>query len=159
MNLLDLFVKIGVDDQATSKVSKISSAIGTGLKKAAEIGVAAVGVASAGIVALSKQAIDGYAEYEQLIGGVETLFGKSADAVFGYAEQAYINAGVSANKYMEIVTAFSASLIQGLDGDTAEAAKLSNMAINDMADNANKMGSSLESIQNALSDRAVYWKQ
>ena len=93
--------------------------------------------------------IKAYANYEQLIGGVETLFKDSADMVQRYAAQAYKNQGMSANAYMETVTGFSASLLQSLGGDTEKAAKIADMAITDMADNANKMGTSMESIQYA----------
>ena len=101
------------------------------------------------IVNVGKQAYGSYAQYEQLVGGVETLFGESADVVMDYANNAYKTAGLSANQYMETVTSFSASLLQGLNGDTAKSAEIANMAITDMADNANKMGTSMESIQNA----------
>ena len=149
MNLFELFIKIGVDDQASKKLSTLSSKLGSGLKTAAKIGTAAVGAAAAGIAALTKSAVENYAEYEQLVGGVETLFKQSADTVKGYAENAYKTAGMSANEYMDTVTSFSASLLQSLDGDTAAAAEKANMAITDMSDNANKMGTSMEMIQNA----------
>ena len=149
MNLFELFVKIGVDDQASDKISSLSSKLGNGLKTAAKIGTAAVGAAAAGIAALTKSAVENYAEYEQLVGGVETLFKQSADTVKGYAENAYKTAGMSANEYMDTVTSFSASLLQSLDGDTAAAAEKANLAITDMSDNANKMGTSMEMIQNA----------
>ena len=149
MNLFELFVKIGVDDQASGALSKISSGLGKGIATAAKIGTAAVGAASAGITALTTAAVNNYAEYEQLVGGVETLFKKSADVVQQYAANAYKTAGMSANEYMETVTSFSASLLQSLDGDTAAAAEKANLAITDMSDNANKMGTSMESIQNA----------
>lgn len=149
MNLFELFVKIGVDDQASDKISDLSSKLGNGLKTAAKIGAAAVGAASAGIAALTKSSIEGYAEYEQLVGGVETLFKQSADVVQQYADNAYKTAGMSANEYMETVTSFSASLLQSLDGDTNAAAEKANLAITDMSDNANKMGTSMEMIQNA----------
>lgn len=149
MNLFELFVKIGVDDQASDKISNLSNNLSNGLKTAAKIGVAAVGAASAGVAALTKSSIDGYAEYEQLVGGVETLFKQSADVVQQYAANSYKTAGMSANEYMETVTSFSASLLQSLDGDTAAAAEKANLAITDMSDNANKMGTSMEMIQNA----------
>ena len=91
-------------------------------------------VAGAAIVKVGKDAIASYADYEQLVGGVETLFKDSADVVMGYAQQAYKTAGLSANEYMETVTSFSASLLQSLGGDTAEAAKIADMAITDMSD-------------------------
>ena len=126
-------------------LGKIGSVAGTAFK-----GVAvAVGAATTAVGALAKSALDGYASYEQLTGGVETLFKTSADAVMGYAANAYKTAGMSANQYMETATCFSASLIQSLGGDTAKAAEVANMAITDMSDNANKMGTSMEMIQNA----------
>lgn len=149
MNLFELFVKVGVDDQASNKLSDLSSKLGSGLATAAKIGTAAVGAAAAGIAALTTAAVKNYAEYEQLVGGVETLFKDSADTVMKYANNAYMTAGLSANEYMETVTSFSASLLQSLDGDTSAAAEKANMAITDMSDNANKMGTSMESIQNA----------
>lgn len=96
-----------------------------------------------------KQSVASFAEYEQLIGGVETLFKDSADEVQKYANNAYKTAGLNANQYMEQVTSFSASLLQSLNGDTAESAKIADIAITDMADNANKMGTSMVDIQNA----------
>ena len=149
MNLMDLFVKISVDDQASSQVETIGSKLKSGLATAAKVGVAAVAAAGTAIVAVGKQAIEQYAEYEQLVGGVETLFKQSADTVMGYAENAYKTAGLSANEYMNTVTSFSASLLQSLGGDTEAAAKYADMAITDMSDNANKMGTSMEMIQNA----------
>ena len=149
MNLFELFVKIGVKDEASKNIEGISSKLGNGLKTAAKIGTAAVGAAAAGIVALTKAAVENYAEYEQLVGGVETLFKNSADIVQGYAERAYKTAGLSANEYMSTVTSFSASLLQSLGGDTKKAAEYADMAVSDMSDNANKMGTSMEMIQNA----------
>ena len=149
MNLFELFIKIGVDDQASDKVSNLSNKLGNGLKTAAKIGVAAVGAAAAGITALTTAAVNNYAEYEQLVGGVETLFKQSADVVQQYAANAYKTAGMSANEYMETVTSFSASLLQSLGWDTAAAAEKANLAITDMSDNANKMGTSMEMIQDA----------
>ena len=134
MNLFELFVKIGVDDQASDKISNLSSKLGGGLATAAKVGAAAVSAAGTAIVAIGKQAIEQYAEYEQLVGGVETLFKQSADTVMGYAENAYKTAGLSANEYMSTVTSFSASLLQSLGGDTEAAAKYADMAITDMSD-------------------------
>lgn len=101
------------------------------------------------IISIGKDALDSYADYEQLVGGVETLFKDNANTVEQYANNAYKTAGLSANDYMETVTSFSASLLQSLNGDTAKAADVSNRAIVDMADNANKMGTDMTSIQNA----------
>ena len=156
MNLFELFVKIGVDDQASDKISNLSSKLGNGLKTAAKIGTAAVGAAATGIAALTTEAVNNYAEYEQLVGGVETLFKTSSDKVMEYAENAYKTAGLSANEYMNTVTSFSASLLQSLGGDTEEAAEYADLAITDMADNANKMGSSIDTIQTAY---AAFAKQ
>ena len=119
------------------------------MKTAAKVGVAALSAAATGVVALTKASVANYAEYEQLVGGVETLFKKSSDTVMKYAENAYKTAGLSANEYMETVTSFSASLLQSLGGDTEKAAKAADQAITDMSDNANKMGTSMEMIQNA----------
>ena len=149
MNLFELFVKIGVEDQASSQISKITKGLGNGLKTAAKVGTAAVGAAAAGITALTTAAVNNYAEYEQLVGGVETLFKDSAGKVQEYAANAYKTAGMSANEYMSTVTSFSASLIQSLGGDTEEAAEYADRAIVSMSDNANKMGTSMEMFQNA----------
>lgn len=149
MNLFELFVKIGVDDQASDKLSNLSSKLGNGLKTAAKIGTAAVGAAAAGITALTTAAVNNYAEYEQLVGGVETLFKNSAGKVQEYAANAYKTAGMSANEYMSTVTSFSASLLQSLGGDTEVAAEYANQALTDMSDNANKMGTDMSLIQNA----------
>lgn len=149
MNLFELFIKIGVDDQASDKISNLSSKLGNGLKTAAKVGAAAVAAAGTAIVAIGKQAIEQYADYEQLVGGVETLFKTSSGRVMEYAENAYKTAGLSANAYMETVTSFSASLLQSLGGDTEAAVKYADTAITDMSDNANKMGTSMEMIQNA----------
>jgi hypothetical protein len=155
VNLLDLFVKISVD---TSEVDKN---IGDTKEKALSFGdvlkaniagqaiVAGVKAVAGAVKNIGEAAIQSYGEYEQLVGGVETLFKQSADAVMGYAENAYKTAGMSANEYMTTVTSFSASLLQSMGGDTAAAAEKANLAITDMSDNANKMGTDMELIQNA----------
>lgn len=130
-------------------LGKVASGLGTAVATAAKVGAAAVGAAATGIAALTKSAVENYAEYEQLVGGVETLFKDSAGIVQEYAANAYKTAGMSANEYMNTVTSFSASLLQSLDGDTNAAAEKANLAITDMSDNANKMGTSMEMIQNA----------
>ena len=135
----------GDDSGFKSALSKLGSVTSAALKGVA---VAATAATTA-IVAVGKQAIEAYASYEQLVGGIETLFKGSADIVQKYAADAYKTAGLSANDYMETVTSFSASLLQSVGGDTAEAARIADMAITDMADNANKMGTSMESIQYA----------
>lgn len=98
---------------------------------------------------VTKSAVGHYAEYEQLVGGVETLFKDSSGKLIDYAKKAYKTAGMSSNKYMDTATSFAASLIQGLGGDTAKAVELTNLAITDMSDNANKMGTDIGSIQDA----------
>lgn len=139
-------IKIKGDDSPFQKVlGKIGSAVNTAVKASA----AAVGAASAGVAALGTACINAYADYEQLAGGVETLFKDSAETIHSFADNAYKTAGLSANEYMETVTSFSASLLQSLDGDTDKAAAAANLAITDMADNANKMGTAMESIQYA----------
>nr|DAE19422.1 MAG TPA: tail tape measure protein [Podoviridae sp. ctyDR6] len=157
MNVLDLFFKISVD---TSEVDKT---LGDTKEKALSFGdvlkaniagqaiVAGVKAVAGAVKNIGEAAIQSYGEYEQLIGGVETLFKSSADTVMQYAANAYQTAGMSANEYMTTVTAFSASLLQSMGGDTDAAAEKANLAITDMSDNANKMGSSMESIQNAYS--------
>lgn len=136
-------------DESSSKAEKLSSKIGKGLGAAAKIGAAAIGAAATAVGALTKKSREEYAEYEQLVGGVETLFKDSADVVKQYANNAYQTAGLSANDYMETVTSFSASLLQSLGGDTEAAAKQADLAVTDMADNANKMGTAMGDIQNA----------
>lgn len=128
-----------------SGVRKLGSIAKGGL---AVIGGAATGVATAFGV-MTKKALDSYASLEQNIGGVETLFKNSSQSVIDNAKRAYKTAGLSANAYMETVTSFSASLLQSLGGDTKKAADYADRAIIDMSDNANKMGTSMELIQNA----------
>ena len=157
MNLLDLFVKISVDDgdvdksfsETSSKAETLAGKLKGGLATAAKVGGAAIAAAGAAAIAITKQAVENYGEYEQLVGGVETLFKSSADTVMQYAANAYQTAGMSANEYMTTVTAFSASLLQSMGNDTDAAAEKANLAITDMSDNANKMGTDMQSIQNA----------
>lgn len=128
-----------------SGLDKFKSGIGTVGKVLGSVAVAG----ATGFATLTTSATKSYAEYEQLVGGVETLFKDSGNVVMGYADNAYMSAGLSANEYMETVTGFSASLLQSLGGDTAKVAEYGNQAVVDMSDNANKMGTSMESIQNA----------
>lgn len=127
------------------KANLASDVIVSGIKAMAS----AIKEAGAALVDLGKQSIQGFAEQEQLIGGVDTLFKKSSAQVQQYANEAYKTAGLSANQYMETVTSFSASLLQSMGGDTQAAAEKANRAITDMSDNANKMGTDMTSIQNA----------
>lgn len=140
----------GVGD-AMDGAGKKTSLFGDMLKSnllgdAIKSGVKAV---ASGIKSLISGAVESYGEYEQLVGGVETLFGSSADTVIKNAENAYKTAGLSANAYMETVTSFSASLLQSMGNDTEAAAKKADQALTDMSDNANKMGTDMQSIQNA----------
>lgn len=136
--------KLG-DGASKSAGAKLKSGLGAAAKTAGAVAAAAF----AGAFALGKQSLDSYADYEQLVGGVETLFKESSGQLQEYAAQAYKTAGLSANDYMEQATSFSASLIKSLGGDTSKAADYANMAITDMSDNSNKMGTSMEMIQNA----------
>ena len=136
-------------NKGSSGISNALGKIGGVAKTVGKVTAVGLGVASTAVVALGKQSIDAYANYEQLVGGVETLFGESSDIVIGYADRAYKTAGMSANDYMETVTGFSASLLQSLGGDTVKASEYADRAITDMADNANKMGTDMQMIQNA----------
>ena len=185
MNVLDLYAKLTLDDSQYDKgladAEKKGSTFGSKLKSAMGIGVKAIGAgivaASTAIGALTKNAVEGYADFEQLVGGVETLFGAGGQSLQEYAksigttvsgaedaygklmtaqetvlrnaDEAYKTAGMSANEYMETVTSFSAALIGSLDGDTLAAANAADVAIRDMSDNANKMGTSMDAIQSA----------
>lgn len=133
----------GVKKTFSSMASGVQSAM-SAMGKVVAVGAAALGVAMVGV---GKSALDAYADYEQLVGGVDTLFKDSSAQVQAYAAQAYQTAGVSANTYMEQITSFSASLISSLGGDTAAAAEMGNTAIMDMSDNANKMGTDIGTIQ------------
>lgn len=155
--MFDLYAKITLDtsgyenglDNASGKASGFADKLKSGLATAAKVGAAALTAAATGMAALIKASIDQYAEYEQLVGGVDTLFKTASDKVQEYAANAYKTAGMSANEYMDTVTSFSASLLQSLGGDTEKAAQKADQAITDMADNANKMGTGMEMIQNA----------
>lgn len=160
-----------------SMVSSASAKVGTFAKVGAKAVGAAVGAGTTAATALVKQSVDGYATFEQMVGGVETLFGAGGQCmeeyaqstgktvgeirdkynslmtaqttIFNNANNAYKTAGLSANGYMETVTSFSASLIQSLGGDTEKAASYANRAITDMSDNSNKLGTNMRDIQNA----------
>lgn len=171
MNIFELAAKISLDtkdyEQGVDKAKKLISSVREGISTVAEktvemgkvvnntgetavktfVGIStAVGTAAG---ALIKFSTDAYGNFEQLEGGVETLFKDSADAVIKYADNAYKTAGLSGNKYIEMVTSFSASLLQSLAGDTEKAANYGDMAITDMSDNANKLGTDISMIQNA----------
>lgn len=163
MDLFNIVARIVLDSdqyerqmkKASEETNSFGSKVKSGLKTAAGVvaaGVAAVGTAA---VAMGKQSLVAYAEYEQLVGGVETLFSNldgtvsAAPKVLENASKAYKTAGMSANEYMETVTSFSAALVTSLNNDYNEAARIADQTIIDMSDNANKMGTSMESIQNA----------
>ena len=122
--------------EITKKIGKASLAIGA--------------AAATATLAVTKMAVSAYADYEQLVGGVETLFKGSADKVLKYAEDAFYTTGQSANEYMQNVTSFAASLISSVGGDTEKAAEVANSAMISISDNVNKMGSSAESVQMAF---------
>ena len=171
MDVFDLFAKItldsseyekGLKDAKSSasgltglfgKVGSAASTVGKGIfnvaTNVAKVSVAATTAGAAAVSALTGLAINSYADYEQLVGGVETLYKTSADKVQQYAADAYKTAGLSANEYMNTATTFAASLVSSLGGDTEQAAELANTAISDMSDNSNKMGTAMSSIQDA----------
>lgn len=171
MDVFDLFAKISLDSSEYEKglknakssasgltglfgkVGSAASTVGKGIfnvaTNVAKVSVAATTAGAAAVSALTTLAVNSYADYEQLVGGVETLYKTSADKVQQYAADAYKTAGLSANEYMNTATTFAAALVSSLGGDTEQAAELANTAIGDMSDNANKMGTDMESIQNA----------
>ncbi|WP_257211371.1 hypothetical protein [Streptococcus suis] len=192
MNIFELFGKIGIDNKSANKaidettgkaegahgkLSAVFGKIGQLATKAGKVMATGLAIGITALAGLTGAATKHYAEYEQLVGGVETLFGAGGKSLEEYAQSvgksvdeasgeynklmnaqedllskskiAYKTAGLSANQYMETATSFSASLIQSVGGDTEKAAKLADQAIIDMSDNANKMGTSMESIQNA----------
>lgn len=157
MNAFELFalLKLNKDSyekglhDAENQAHTAGSKIGAIFASVGKMAVAGIGAGATAVGKLAKDSITAFADYEQLVGGVETLFKDSALAVQAYADIAYKTAGISANNYMETVTSFSASLLKSLNDDTAETAKVANRAIIDMSDNVNKMGTSMESIQNA----------
>lgn len=164
MDVFDLQAKISLNTKeyeknlgdAKSKFSgfadglkSAAGAIGDVLAGIGKTAVAGIGAAGTALTALTKQSLSAVGSYEQLVGGVDTLFKDASQKVQDYANQAYLTAGLSANEYMETTIQFSASLIQGLKGDTEQAAEIANTAITDMADNVNKMGTTMEAVQNA----------
>lgn len=145
-------IEQAMGDAGEKGSSSFGSAFASGLGAVTKVTAAAVGAAAAGVSALTKEAVSGYADYEQLVGGLETMFEDLSWDVEQNANKAFQTAGLSANEYMETVMGFSAALtssLQNTEGNISRAADLSDQIIIDMADNANKMGSSMESIQNA----------
>ena len=139
--------KLSKSKAIKSGLSKVGSGIATGAKALAAAGATVAGAGASAAIAVGTAALQQYATYEQMVGGIDTLFKDASGQVQQYAAEAYRTAGVSANAYMEQATSMSASLIQGLGGDTQAAASMVDLAIRDMSDNANKMGTDLGSIQ------------
>ena len=138
-----------MSDAGASGSASYGSAFNKGIKAMAGASAVLVGSSIAGTAAITKSAVDAYADYEQLSGGVETLFGDSFQTVMQNADKAFATAGMNANDYMETAIQSGAAMISSLDGDTARASELMDMSITDMADNVNKMGTSMEAVQNA----------
>ena len=136
-------------DAASGKLQAAFSKIGSFAVNCGKVVATGLAAGAGAVAALVTQSVQAYAEYEQLVGGVETLFENSAGKVQEYAKNAYQTAGLSANEYMDTVTSFSASLLQSVGNDTNAAAEKANVAITDMSDNANKMGTDMGLIQNA----------
>ena len=150
MNLMDLFVKISVDDQASSQVETIGSKLKGGLATAAKVGAAAVAAAGTAIVAVGKQAIEQYAEYEQLVGGAELMFGDAYDFVAEKAKNAYSTVQMSQNDYLRQVNGFATGLKTALGGNAQAAAELADKIVNAEADVVAATGASQEMVQNAF---------
>lgn len=150
MNLMDLFVKISVDDQASGQVEAIGSKLKSGLATAAKVGAAAVAAAGTAIVAVGKQAIEQYAEYEQLVGGAELMFGDAYDFVAEKAKNAYSTVQMSQNDYLRQVNGFATGLKTALGGNAQAAAELADKIVNAEADVVAATGASQEMVQNAF---------
>ena len=151
-SLDDLTRAANQSNTALEKIGATADKVASGAQKVADTTAGISHTAQAGLAAAAAatvKIVDSYADYEQLIGGVETLFKGDAKTLVNYANNAYKTAGLSANAYMKTATGFAASLVSSLGGDTRKAVKMADMAITDMADNANKMGSDIQSIQNA----------
>lgn len=155
MQLFELFATLSLNSRGFENALGGATGKVGGLIKSLGLTTATLKVVEQGFSKMSSMvsgAVDNFANYEQLVGGVETLFKGSAQKVQDYASEAYKTAGISSNAYMDMVTSFSASLIKSLDDDTNEAADVANQAIVDMSDNVNKMGSSMESVQMRIVD-------
>lgn len=157
MTVFELVAKLTLDSseyerdlqKQSESGGKLAGAWGK-VGKAVKVGAVAIGAASAAVGALTKKSIDAYAEFEQLKGGVEKLYGSAADELMGYANEAYKTSGMSANKYMEQATSFSAALINSLDGDASAAAKQTDVAMRAISDNFNTFGGDISNVQNAF---------
>lgn len=157
MNVFELFAKLGLDsseyesglDKARGMLSTVGGGIVRGLGALGAASGAALGAAATGVVNLTRQSVDAFANYEQLAGGIETLYGDAASSMMDFASQAATTTGQSMNDFMDAAIATSAAMISSVEGDQARAAELTNQSMIDMADNANKLGTDMESIQNA----------
>lgn len=150
MNLFELFVKIGVKDEASGTISKITGGLGKGLATAAKIGTAAVGAAAAGITALTKQSVQSYAEFEQLVGGAELMFGDAFNTVIENSQNAYKTVQMSQNEYLQQVNGFATGLKTALGGNEQAAAELADRIITAEADIIAATGNTAENVQNAF---------
>ena len=154
MNLLDLMVKIGVDDQVTDKIGSISKDIkgklGDAAKTVGKLAAAGTAAVAGGAIAITTAATNSYAQFEQLEGGVNKLYGAASDQMMKYAQDAYRTSGMSMNQYMEQATSFSAALINSLGGDVNKAAEQTDKAMRLMSDNVNTFGTDAEAVQNAI---------
>ena len=160
--IMELMVKLGLDkseydkgikdaeEEGSSFGSKLKSGIGGVAKAGLAVTGAAVAAAGTAVTSMASQAVNAYANYEQLVGGVEKLYGDASNKIQEYAKQAYATSGMSANQYMETATSFSASLINSLGGDVDKAAELTDVAMRAMSDNVNVFGSDAQSVQNAF---------
>lgn len=149
MNLLDLAIKITCDDQASGQIEQLSAGA---MAKAVVVGNAVYDIAKAvgsAAVDMGRQALASYSNYEQLVGGVDKLYGAASQKLQAYAAQAYETSGMSANQYMEQATSFSAALVSSLGGDVSKAADQTDVAMRSIADNVNVFGSNMEDVQNA----------
>lgn len=156
MKLAQLFVELSLDDKASKGINSAAKSLAdklTGSAHGAATALKATAAAATAVVsaitAVGGASFNAWAEYEQLVGGVDTLFKDSSSQLQQYAQQAYLTAGLSANAYMNQATSFAGSLLQSLEGDTEAAVRYANLAMTDMSDNANKMGTNIGSIQYA----------
>ena len=158
MNVFDLVAKISIDsseydrglDNASNKANGFGSKVKGMFGGVAKVGAAALAAASGAVIAMAKGAVSSYASYEQLVGGVDKLYGDASGKLQQYADKAFMTAGMSANQYMETATSFSAALINSLGGNTQKAADMTDVAMRAMSDNVNVFGSSMDSVQHAF---------
>lgn len=149
-NKIESVLNQETDGVGASVGSKLAGGIGTGLKVAGGAIIAGISAATGAVVGFGKEAVSSYANYEQLIGGVDKLYGDAADKIYDYANKAYETSGMSANAYMETATSFSAALISSLGNDVNKAADMTDVAMRAMSDNVNVFGSDMDSVQNAF---------